>query len=122
MGGWHDKVRNTHQSHELRFSTNADYRLRGLVGAYWEKFVIDDNMNFNYLGIPQCSAENLAIALGGGPDCLSAVGPTPGTFATDPSTAHRCQHRLRRGRAARLQADRVLRLGRLRPDPEGADR
>ena len=28
--------------------------MRGLAGFYWEKFVIDDNMNFNYLGIPQC--------------------------------------------------------------------
>jgi len=85
VGDWHDTVRNTHHSEELRFSTNADYRLRGLFGAYWEKFVIYDNMNFNYLGIPQCSAANLAIALGGGPDCLSAVGPTPNTFANDPS-------------------------------------
>ncbi|HET9330961.1 MAG TPA: TonB-dependent receptor [Steroidobacteraceae bacterium] len=85
VGDWHDTVRNTHHSEELRFSTNADYRLRGLFGAYWEKFVIYDDMNFNYLGIPQCSAANLAIALGGGPDCLSAVGPTPNTFANDPS-------------------------------------
>ena len=78
-------MRNAHHSEELRFSTNADYRLRGLFGAYWEKFVIYDDMNFNYLGIPQCDAANLAIALGGGADCLSAVGPTPGTFANDPS-------------------------------------
>ncbi len=47
-------MRNTHQSHELRFATTQDWRVRGLAGFYWEKFVIDDNMNFNYLGIPQC--------------------------------------------------------------------
>jgi iron complex outermembrane receptor protein len=84
VGNWHDTVRNVHQSHELRLSTNEDNRIRGLFGAYWEKFTIYDNMNFNYLGIPQCDATNLAIALGGGPDCLSAVGPTPGSFASDP--------------------------------------
>jgi len=44
--------------------------VRALVGAYWEKFVINDNMLFNYLGIPQCSPANLAIARAGGADCL----------------------------------------------------
>ncbi|MBV8784513.1 MAG: TonB-dependent receptor, partial [Gammaproteobacteria bacterium] len=85
VGNWHDSVRNTHQSHEFRISSNADNRFRVLAGLYWEKFVIYDNMNFNYLGIPQCNATNLAIALAGGADCLSAVGPLPGTFANDPS-------------------------------------
>jgi iron complex outermembrane recepter protein len=87
VGDWTDKVRNTHQSHEFRVSTNADNRFRALGGVYWEKFVIDDDMNFNYLGIPQCSQANLNAALAGGvngPDCLSAVGPTPGAFATNP--------------------------------------
>ena len=85
VGSWHDSVRNTHQSHELRLSTPSDWRLRGLIGGYWEKYVIDDVMNFNYLGIPQCDATNLATALAGGADCLSAVGPYPGSFANDPS-------------------------------------
>jgi len=77
VGNWVDTVRNTHWSHEMRVSSNEDYRLRGLFGAFWEKFVIDDQMNFNYLTIPQCNPANLASALAGGPDCLSAVGPLP---------------------------------------------
>jgi iron complex outermembrane receptor protein len=81
VGDWVDTVQNQHQSHEFRVSTNEDYRIRGLFGAYWEKFVIDDQMNFNYLGIPECSAANLAS----GVNCISAVGPVPGSFATDPS-------------------------------------
>jgi iron complex outermembrane receptor protein len=87
VGNWRDQVRNTHQSHELSLTTNADNRIRGLAGFYWEKFVIDDNMNFNYLGIPQCDQANLNKALNspdGSADCLSAVGPLPGTFATSP--------------------------------------
>jgi len=87
VGNWRDQVRNTHQAHELRFSTKADNRVRGLAGFYWEKFVIDDNMNFNYLGIPQCDQANLNKALSstdGSADCLSAVGPVPGAFATAP--------------------------------------
>jgi len=88
VGNWHDRVQNQHQSHELRISTNEEYRIRGLFGVYWEKFVIDDEMDFNYLAIPQCTPANLAKALAspnGSADCLSAVGPVPGAFATDPS-------------------------------------
>jgi iron complex outermembrane receptor protein len=85
VGSWYDSVRHTHQTHELRVSTGEDYRVRALVGAYWEKLVIDDNMNFNYLSIPQCSPANLTVALAGGADCLSAVGPLPGLYASDPS-------------------------------------
>jgi iron complex outermembrane receptor protein len=85
VGRWHDQVYNTHQSHELRFSTSEDNRLRALVGGFWEDFAIHDNMNFNYLNIPQCDAANLAISAAGGPDCVTAVGPRPGTVASDPS-------------------------------------
>ncbi len=86
VGSWRDQVRNTHISHELRISTDQDYRLRGLAGAFYEKFNIYDNMNFNYMGIPQCSPANLAISNAGGPDCVTTVGPViPGYFAGDPT-------------------------------------
>ena len=85
IGRWDDKVLNTHQSHELRLSTSEDNRLRALVGGFWEDFAIHDNMNFNYLNIPQCDAANLAISAAGGPDCVTAVGPVPGSLASDPS-------------------------------------
>jgi iron complex outermembrane recepter protein len=88
VGQWVDTVQNQHTSHEFRVSTDPDYRIRGLAGAYWEKFVIDDQMNFNYLSIPQCDSANLASALAGGPNCLSAVGPFSGpglAVAQDPS-------------------------------------
>jgi iron complex outermembrane receptor protein len=85
VGSWYDSVHHTHQSHELRVSTGENYRIRALLGANWEKFVIDDNMDFDYLAIPQCSPANLSVALAGGADCLSAVGPVPGVYASDPS-------------------------------------
>ncbi len=85
VGDWHDAVENNHQSHEIRLSTNEDYRLRGIAGAFWEQFDIRDVMNYNYLQIPQCSPQNLALALAGGVDCVSAVGPLPGYYANDPS-------------------------------------
>jgi len=83
-GSWNDTVENTHQSHEIRVSTPDDKDVRGILGAYYEKFVIDDQMNFNYLDDPQCTTANLSTALAGGPDCVSAVGPVPGTPAVDP--------------------------------------
>ena len=84
VGSWRDQVDNVHQSHELRISTNEEYRIRGLVGAFWEKFVIYDDMNFNYMPIPQCSPENLAISAAGGPDCVTTVGPMAGYFSGTP--------------------------------------
>ncbi len=84
VGSWLDTVRNTHLSHEFRVSTSEDNRIRGLLGAYWEKFIIQDVMNFNYLEIPQCDAANLAASAAGGPDCVAAVGPIPGFYSSDP--------------------------------------
>jgi iron complex outermembrane recepter protein len=85
VGSWRDQVDNQHQSHEFRVQSSDDNRLRALVGAYWEKFNIDDNMNFNYMPMPQCTPANFAISLAGGADCVEAVGPVPGFWSNDPS-------------------------------------
>jgi len=84
VGSWRDIVVNTHLSHELRVSTPVENRTRFTGGAFYERFVIKDDMNFNYLGMPQCSPQNYAIALAGGVDCTEAVGPVPGFYALDP--------------------------------------
>jgi iron complex outermembrane recepter protein len=88
VGNWNDTTKNTHLSQELRVSTPDDWRIRGLVGAFYESFKIYDVMNFNYLPIPQCGPAGSAIltaALDGGPDCLSAIGPLPGSPSVDPA-------------------------------------
>jgi len=84
VSSWRDQVRNTHQSHEIRLSTPDDWRLRGIAGAYYEDFRIDDVMNFNYKTIPSCTAANLAAARAGGAPCLANVSTLPNTTATDP--------------------------------------
>jgi outer membrane receptor protein involved in Fe transport len=84
VGSWRDQVQNTHTSHEFRISTNEEYRLRALVGGFFEKFSIYDNMNFNYMPMPQCTPANLAISAAGGPDCVTTVGPMAGFFAGTP--------------------------------------
>ena len=85
VGDWVDRVHNEHQSHEIRLSTADDNRIRGTFGGFWEDFKIYDEMNFNYLPIPSCTAANLAVSVAGGADCISDVGPLPGNFANDPS-------------------------------------
>jgi outer membrane receptor protein involved in Fe transport len=87
VGSWRDVVDNQHQSHELRVSTDPQERIRGLFGAFWEKFNIDDQMNFNYMALPQCDPANLA-QVSPSQTCLSAVGPVPsqfGAFSTNPA-------------------------------------
>ena len=83
--GWNDYVETTHQSHELRFSTPDDWRLRGLIGAFWEDFDIKDDMNFRYKSIPSCTAANLLLYQAGTQVCVGNVIPFPGAAAIDPT-------------------------------------
>jgi iron complex outermembrane receptor protein len=83
---WRDQVTNKHLSQEFRVSTPDDWRLRGILGTYYENYKILDDMNFMYKTIPACDeSNNLATALAGGPVCLANVGPIPGSTANDPS-------------------------------------
>ena len=84
IGYWNDQVKSTHQSHELRFSTPEDSRLRAIGGLYFEDFKILDDMNFNYKTIPSCTPVNLSNALAGGAPCVANVVPYPGTAQMDP--------------------------------------
>jgi outer membrane receptor protein involved in Fe transport len=46
---WHDRARNTHQSHELRVTTPEHWRLRGIGGLFYEDFKIQDQTDWFYL-------------------------------------------------------------------------
>ena len=84
VSSWLDQVRNTHLSNEFRVSTPDDWRIRAIGGVFQENFRIYDNMNFNYKTIPDCDAQNLAIANAGGQPCLANVRTAPGSTANDP--------------------------------------
>lgn len=85
VSSWHDTVKSTHLTQEARFSTPDDWQIRGIIGAYWEDFQIDDNMNFNYKTLPACNAYNYnQYLLGQIPLCVGDVGTLPGTTANDP--------------------------------------
>jgi outer membrane receptor protein involved in Fe transport len=76
---WNDKVKNTHFTQEFRVSTPDDWRLRGIAGAYYEQFRIQDNMNFDYKSIPSCTPSNLALALSNPNDvCVANTTTAPG--------------------------------------------
>jgi iron complex outermembrane recepter protein len=76
---WNETERNTHQSHEIRLSTPDDWRMRGIVGAFWEELQIDDQLNWAYKTLPACTASE---AVG----CLTNVAPPPGATVNDSAT------------------------------------
>ena len=77
-GYWQDTVKNTHDSQELRISTPDDWRLRGLGGVFYEDYKIHDNTDWFYKSVASCSPTVNT-------DCLSNVGPKPGSNANNPN-------------------------------------
>jgi outer membrane receptor protein involved in Fe transport len=45
---WHDIEKNTHQAHELRFSTPDDKRVRAIGGLFWERYKIEEQVDWHY--------------------------------------------------------------------------
>ncbi len=75
---WNDKVRNTHESHEVRISSPDTGRIRAIVGGYYENFKIQDNMDWSYTTIPNCGLDSTAAGLqAAGTVCLGQVAPNP---------------------------------------------
>jgi outer membrane receptor protein involved in Fe transport len=76
---WTEDEHNSHQSHEIRVSTPDDWRMRGIVGAFWEELKIQDQLNWQYKTLPPCTD---TVTVG----CLTNVGPAPGSSASNPAT------------------------------------
>jgi iron complex outermembrane recepter protein len=45
---WTDYQTNTHNSQEMRLSTPDDWRLRGLLGLFWENYSIKETVDWDY--------------------------------------------------------------------------
>ena len=80
---WHSTEQNEHQQHELRFSTPDDWRLRGIVGAFYEDNKLYDQSAWMYKSLPPCTS-NGAAGTPGNSGCLSNVGTFPGTYVQNP--------------------------------------
>ena len=65
---WQDRERDVHQSHELRLSTPDDWRLRGIVGIFWENYAIHEQTDWLYKTAPG----------------FTDIGPPPGAYANNP--------------------------------------
>ncbi|WP_421847458.1 TonB-dependent receptor [Novosphingobium sp.] len=75
---WTDKVRSTHESHEIRVTTPDDKRIRAIVGGYYENFKIQDNQDWDYKTVPSCDASLTHQQIVDSKfDCVGAVGPNP---------------------------------------------
>ncbi len=79
---WKTQERNEHQQHELRLSTPGDWRLRGIVGAYYEDNKVYDQTRWIYKNIPPCTS-NGAPGTPGNSGCISNIGTVPGATVPD---------------------------------------
>jgi len=81
---WHAVEQNQHFQHELRFSTPDTWRLRGILGAFWEKNTLYDQTAWMYKELPPCTSSGTGGSDPGNTGCLSNVGTIPGTTVTNP--------------------------------------
>jgi iron complex outermembrane receptor protein len=81
---WRSVERNTHFQNELRFSTPDDWRLRGILGTFWEDNKLYDQTAWNYKNIPPCTSSGAPGVDPGNTGCLSNVGTIPGTTVKNP--------------------------------------
>jgi iron complex outermembrane receptor protein len=80
---WHSTERNTHQQHEFRLSTPDEWRLRAIVGAYWEDNKLFDQTGWQYKNVPSCTTNDPA-GTGGNAGCFTNVGTAPGATVVNP--------------------------------------
>jgi iron complex outermembrane recepter protein len=78
-GVWSDTERNTHLTQELRVSTPNDWRLRGIVGLFYEDEKLYDDTQFLYVSVPDCSPGGATF------NCFLPVQTRPGETANDPN-------------------------------------
>ncbi|MHB8475296.1 MAG: TonB-dependent receptor [Steroidobacteraceae bacterium] len=80
---WRETERNEHLSHEFRLSTPDDWRIRGIVGAFYETNKLFDQTDWQYKTLPNCTS-NGAPGTPGNTECMSNVGTAPGTTVENP--------------------------------------
>jgi iron complex outermembrane recepter protein len=69
---WHTSEQNKHMQHEFRLSTPDDWRVRGILGAFYEDNKLSDRTAWSYKGIPECTA---TLSAG----CFASLGTFPGS-------------------------------------------
>jgi iron complex outermembrane receptor protein len=80
---WRSVEKNEHQQHEFRVSTPDDWRLRAIVGAYWEDNKLFDQTGWAYKNIPSCTSNGPA-GTAGNTGCFTNIGTAPGATVVNP--------------------------------------
>jgi iron complex outermembrane recepter protein len=80
---WQETERNEHMSNEIRVSTPDDWRIRGIVGVFYEQNKLFDQTDWLYKTLPACTS-NGAPGTVGNTECLTDVGTAPGTTTENP--------------------------------------
>jgi len=74
---WHSDEQNHHMQHEFRLSTPDEWRVRGIVGAFYEDNKLYDQTQWQYKTVPECTAD---LTIG----CFANVGTFPNTTVVNP--------------------------------------
>jgi outer membrane receptor protein involved in Fe transport len=74
---WHSNEENHHLQQEFRVSTPDNWRVRGIVGAFYEDNKLYDQTSWMYKSVPECTAD---VTVG----CFTNVGTFPGTTVVNP--------------------------------------
>jgi outer membrane receptor protein involved in Fe transport len=74
---WHSNEQNHHLQQEFRVSTPDDWRVRGIVGAFYEDNKLYDQTSWMYKTVPECTTDVTA-------GCFTSVGTFPGTTVVNP--------------------------------------
>jgi len=74
---WHSNEENHHLQQEFRVSTPDDWRVRGIVGAFYEDNKLYDQTSWQYKSVPECTTD---VTVG----CFTNVGTFPGTTVVNP--------------------------------------
>src|SRR5580692_3521974 len=81
---WHSVEKNEHLQQEIRLSTPDDWRLRGIVGAYYEDNKLFDQTGWGYKSIPPCTSSGVPGVDPGNTGCFSNIGTAPGASVVNP--------------------------------------
>jgi iron complex outermembrane recepter protein len=81
---WHSSEQNYHFQNELRLTTPDEWRLRGILGAFWENNRLYDQTAWMYKTTPPCTSSGTPGVDPGNTGCLSNVGTIPGTSVQNP--------------------------------------
>ncbi len=65
---WNDTIKNINQSHEIRLSTPAEWKVTGVGGIFWEERNVNDDTEWLYKTVPECT-------IGGPGSCFRWLDP-----------------------------------------------